>query len=85
MTDSQESDGNTKQITITLQKDAPIGEISAKLYVGDGENDVTVRVIGNIRGQYYALPQSLIIGPVSNSDSKLSSTITLKTRETGTT
>jgi hypothetical protein len=72
--------GNTKQIIISLQKNAPLGDIFTELHVDDGEKDTTVRILGNIRGLYYALPQMLMIGPISDKDNPISTSIVLKKR-----
>jgi hypothetical protein len=76
--------GNTKQVIISLQKNAPLGDIFTELHVDDGEKDTTIRILGNVRGLYYALPQMLMIGPISDIDNTISKSIVLKKRENST-
>ncbi|MDR0704384.1 MAG: DUF1573 domain-containing protein [Planctomycetaceae bacterium] len=78
--DSKLPESNTKQIIISLQKNTPLGDIFTDLHVDDGDKTTTVKILGNVRGPYYALPQTLLIGPVSDSDNTISKSIVLKMR-----
>jgi hypothetical protein len=79
--DSVPPEENTKSILISLQKNTPVGDIFTELHIDDGKQDTTVRILGNVRGLYYALPQTLMLGPISAIDDIVSTSIILKTRE----
>lgn len=81
--DSQPLGGNVKEIRISLQKDAPIGDIFTQLLISDASKSASMRILGYIRGKYLALPQMIVLGPVGPHDDAISEFVEVKSRGDG--
>jgi len=78
--DSHRSAGNIKEVRISLQKDAPIGDIFTQLLIRDATKSASMRILGYIRGKYLALPQMIVLGPVGPHDDAISESIKVTLR-----
>ena len=78
--DSQPPSGNAKEIKLSLQADAPIGDIFTQLLINDPSRSASIRILGCIRGKYFALPQMVVLGPVGPHDDVLSEFVAVKSR-----
>lgn len=81
--DSQRSDGNVTEIKLSLQEDAPTGDIFTQLLIGDASKSASMRILGYVRGHYLALPQMIVLGPVGPRDDAVSEFIRVKLRGNG--
>jgi hypothetical protein len=78
--DSHSSADGVRSLTLTLPKETPAGDIFTELYLKENTRTTAIRVLGYVRGDYLALPQMLIIGPVSQKDKAVSKTVTITSR-----
>jgi hypothetical protein len=78
--DSQPAHGNTKEIRLWLQKDAPVGDIATQLRISDATRAATIRILGHICGRYVALPQMIVLGPIGPKDEAMSESVAVKSR-----
>jgi hypothetical protein len=71
---------STRTITLTLSDNAPVGDIFTELYLKEKTRTTRMRILGYVRGDYLALPQMLILGPVQRQDNPITKTIDITFR-----
>jgi hypothetical protein len=81
--DSQPCRGNMKEIRISLQKDAPLGDVFTQLLISDATKSASIRILGYVRGKYMGLPQMIVLGPIGPHDDVISEQIAVKCRGDG--
>jgi hypothetical protein len=76
--------GNSKPIILTLPANVPIGELFTELQVLMNNSSITsIRVIGNVRGNYFALPPMLLFHQISPKNETITQTIEIQSRHHG--
>lgn len=81
--DSVPAEGNTKEIRVHLSDKAPTGDIFSALWLKDAKNSVSIKmdVCGYVRGEFFALPPMITLGPVDPLSETVFETVRLKRRD----
>jgi len=72
--------GRSQPVVLTLPSDTPIGDIFTELQIQSHSQTVSIRVIGTVRGQFYALPPMLLFNQVSQNDDVIFKTVEIRSR-----
>ncbi|MDR0703827.1 MAG: DUF1573 domain-containing protein [Planctomycetaceae bacterium] len=70
----------SRTVILTLSNESPVGDIFTELYLKEKARTTTIRVLGYVRGDYFALPQMLILGPIQRQDNPQTQTVSVKFR-----
>ncbi|MDR1583788.1 MAG: DUF1573 domain-containing protein [Prevotellaceae bacterium] len=70
----------SRTIILTLSNESPVGDIFTELYLKEKARTTTIRVLGYVRGNYLALPQMLVLGPIQRQDNPQTQTVSIKFR-----
>jgi hypothetical protein len=57
-----------------------VGDIFTELYLKEKSRTTTIRVLGYVRGDYFALPQMLFFGSIQRQDNPQTQTVRVKFR-----
>ena len=72
--------GRSRPVVLTLPSGTPIGDIFTELQIQSHSQTVSIRVIGTVRGQFYALPPMLLFNQVSQNDDVIFKTVEIRSR-----
>ncbi len=72
-----------QEIRVALPKDAPIGELFSRLrlFRDDSDAELAIDVCGYVRGAFFALPQMIVVGPLTDPSRAASEWISVRKRE----